>query len=256
MVYPDNEEYEIERDDISDRRSVPENEDDEQQENCSDDASATSSYDEIDNFSITTDYDDISLYNYDHDDDSDDDEEPEMIGLFESHKCDDITVTFNGADELLLARAKNEYQNVLANVQSVCPTPNPSPMQLFQIFFPESTRLSMLRWVADYSLDAKVDTLTDLDILAFIQLDLKAQYHRTSISHMFRKSQQKHYQLGSFMTERKYHLIMRALNNGRKKTPVGSVSVTRPTNRNNEIMSLFEIFSKNCAGMCFISGAT
>ena len=222
-----------------------------------DNESSTGSEAGSDCSTVTTNYEDETLYNDNYQDlYGDDSNELEMIGSFQVHPSNDVKISCDGADNLLLSRAKVEFKTVIQKVEVVCQKPNPTPMELVEVFFPKSTRSTLLSWVTDYSLDTQTMPLTDIDVLSFIRLDLKAQYHHTSISHMFLPSQQKHYQLGDYMNERKYHYIMRALNNGRRKKPPGATTWNPPIHRNNEIISLFEEYGKNCARKCFVSGVS
>lgn len=212
-------------------------------------------------------YDDDDMYYenpYDvFDDDDGDDNDKEYIGKYVVKTSRNIRILFDNADTLLLEKARVEYAAVLRNVQHFHQSINPSNsnkvgnltrLQLFSLFFNSEMRGSITKWVDDFS---PINTLniTMADIMSFIRVDLMVQYYRTSVSHMYDKEQRTFYNFERLISEKKYHYIMRCLNNNRKKNP-DNLTWTPTVNRSNEIITLFELFGRNCSKIGFIIGTS
>jgi ferredoxin-like protein FixX len=225
--------------------SSTDNDDDDSSSDCDDEALYYDSY-----------YDDINAYysNRDH-------TLPETIGSYVVHTEAAAAVKVSNRDirdidGILLECAKKEYDEVLTTVRAYSNNKSLSPFDLFEMFFTKTMRHWMIQWIADYSMEPNRRSISDDDILAFMRLDLLAQYYHATVTHMTNPTQQHHYRLGEYMTGEIYHYMMRSLNNGMKNIPSNSCQWNDAIQRNPKIMTLFEEFGRNCARICFVSGTS
>lgn len=158
------------------------------------------SYCSSDANSATTDYDNIDLYNdcyvedntayYFERDGINEDDDPPTIGNFELRTNKAVTLMSDLADSFLLECAKIEYQEVVENaaLYSMQVKMNPNAFDLFDLFFNSAMAINMIKWVQDYSPGKSDEKITREEMLGFILVDLKLQYHSTSATHMYQKT--------------------------------------------------------------------
>jgi hypothetical protein len=234
----------------------------------SDDESNDSSFFISDSGSDATNYDDNDLYNdcyvedntayYFERDGRNEEDAVQTIGNFTTNTNKSISLKYDIADRFLLDCARIEYNAVVENfkLHSIQVTDDPTPFDLLDIFWNMSMGIKMLKWVKEYYPDSSNVTITRDDLLEFIVMDLKIQYHCTSATHMYEKNQQRHYQgVGKILDSRKYNHIMKALNNGRGR-PLKKGNWKSPIHINTELVSIFEEFGKICAKIGFIHGTS
>ena len=180
------------------------------------------SNDDDDISSVNTDYSDLDVYNDCYADN--DHEDGVRNGMYAFPRNIDIDLSYDDTDEYLLQRGKEEFNKVAENIKTLLKTKNlrsdsqPSPLILFELFFPEHLMQALLLWIDHYSISTNKMDITMKDVFAFIRLDLKIQFFKTSPTHLFHDKQKQRYNLGGYMKQRTYKYVMVALNNGRKKT--------------------------------------
>ena len=102
-----------------------------------------------------------------------------------------------------------------------------------------------MKWVLDYSCPEYA--ITRMEILAFLHIQMLAQYYQTSATQLFRPSQRHSYiRVGNYISEHNYQKIMSALNNSMKRREATDDNWNPVVFRNDEMIKKFDCFSQDC----------
>lgn len=205
------------------------------------------------------DLEDRLMYNNVYDEDDDNETQDDTHNNWVDNDDMGIYITHGKVDYFLLARASLEFPVVLKTIQTLSGNENPDQFDLFSLFFQSSIINLLLKWVEDYSTSNQDFRVTHIDILAFLRIQLLAQFYRTSATQLFKPSQKNAYsRVGNYISAAKYFHIMSAINNGKKRIvhvdemdEIPHVRWTSPIFRNNEMIAIFNAFGQNCAMVAF-----
>jgi hypothetical protein len=75
-----------------------------------------------------------------------------------------------------------EKSIVLQKIQTFTKLNYPKPLELFDLFFLKAMRQWMINWINDFPVQPNKMSISDDDILSFIQINLKAQYPSSKLT--------------------------------------------------------------------------
>jgi Transposase IS4 len=174
------------------------------------------------------------------------------IGDYSTCPMDNFICTVDYADETLLEKAKSEIPDTLERLYSKYIGTDPSPLDLFKIYFTNEIIDTMLGWIKVASKPCK--NITVDDIWGFILVDAMLMFYGVSPTQLYHPDNTLRYPIVSnLIPHARYQMIMGALNT-RPSVATRDNKWVPTVQRCDDIIEVLQDFARHCTKIGFVKG--